>query len=201
MLARYNWVMLKKIIFGLLIFEIIISWPLSLAKYPPKINLATIFYPPSQDEEWSYSKKLALDTSKIKRIYYNKTTIFKQRYLSNFLVLTDLNNYFFVMHPREDVSGVDYRFKYPFVTILFLIMAIKVTINQKKYLKIWLMILGEILVLSFFKQMDGLDMFLFLPITYLLYLGAKDLNKYKYSWLVNFSFVLLMGIEIGRMFL
>lgn len=193
--------MFKKIIFWILILEIVVSWPLSLIKNPPKINFGLIFYPPSQDEELAYSKKLALDTSKIKRFYYNKTTVVKQRYLNNFLVSIDLNNYFFIMHPREDVSGVNYRFKYPFLAILFLIMAIKLTINQKKYLKIWLVILAQILFLSFFKQTDGLDMFLYIPITYLLYLGVKDFYKHKYSWLINLVLILLMGIDIGRMFL
>ena len=193
--------MFKKIIFGLLILEIMISWPLSLLKSPPKINFASIFYTPSHDEQWSYKTKLALDTSKIKRIYYNKTTIFKQRYLGNFLVLSDLNNYFFVMHPREDVSGVNYRFKYPFWAILFLLVAIKVTINQKKYFKLWLIILGEMLILSFFKEMDGLDILLYIPITFLLYSGVKEINRFKYSWLINFVLVILMGIEIGRIFL
>lgn len=193
--------MLKKIIFWLLMLEIMISWPLSLIKSPPKTSFETIFYSFSNDEQWTYSKKLALDTSKIKRFYYNKITIFKQRYINNFLVLTDLNNYFFTMHPREDVSGVNYRFKFPFLAIIFLIVAIKVTINQKKYFKIWLIIFCEMLILSFLKQMDGFDILLYIPITFLLYLGAKELTKYKYSWLLNFVLILLMGIEIGRIFL
>lgn len=193
--------MFKKIIFGLLIVGIAISWPLSLMKNPPKINLQTIFYEPNQDEKWEFSKKLSLDTSKIKRVYYNKTTIIKDRYLKNFLVLADLNNYFFTMHPREDVSGVDYRFKYPFVAILFLVMAIKVTITRKKYLKIWLFFLSEMIVLSFFKLMDGLDFVIYLPLTYLLFIGAKELNINKYSWVFNLGLIILMAIEIGRIFL
>lgn len=190
--------MCKKIIFWILILEIIISWPLSLIKSPPKINFESIFYPPSQDEQWAYSKKLALDTSKIKKFYYNKTTIVKQRYLSNFLALTDLNNYFFMMHPREDISGIDYRFKFPFYAIIFLVVAIKVTINQKKYYKIWLIILSQMLILSFLKQMDGFDILVYIPIVWLLYLGAKELAKYKYSWFLNLILIILMGLEIGR---
>lgn len=193
--------MFKKIIFWLLILEIIISWPLSVIKNPPKVSFVTIFYPVSNDEQWNYSKKLALDTSKIKRLYYNKTTIYKQRYVDNFLVLTDLNNYFFTMHPREDVSGVSYRFKFPFVAIIFLVVAIKVTVNEKKYFKIWLVLLGEIFILAFLKQMDGLDLLLFPSLIYLLFLGGQEFNKYKYSWLLNLALILFMGIEIGRMFL
>jgi len=193
--------MWKKLIWGILVTEIIISWPLSLINKPVHFDKATIFYPVTEEEAWNFEKKLALDTSKIKKFYYNKSTIIKDRYLKNFLVMMDLNNYFFAMHPREDVSGVAYRFKYPFEAILFLIIAIKITCKNKKYIKVWLIILAEILILSFLKQVDGWDFILFFPITYLLYLGAKDLLKNKYNWILNLGLVLLMTIEIGRMFL
>jgi hypothetical protein len=193
--------MWKKVILGILIIEILIAWPLSLIKKPAKISLKTIFYPATQDEQWTFQKELALDTSPIKKFYLNKTTIVKERYLKNFLVLTDLNNYFFIMHPREDISGIDYRFKYPCWAIIFLIPAIGVTIKKKKYGKIWLIMFAEMLVLSFLKQMDGWDIILFLPITYLLYLGAREIGKYKYSWILFLGLITLMAIEIGRMFL
>jgi len=193
--------MWNKVLWLILVTGIIISWPLSLINKPVHFDKATIFYPVTEEETWNFEKKLALDTSKIKKFYYNKSTIVKDRYLKNFLVMMDLNNYFFAMHPREDVSGVAYRFKYPFEAILFLIIAIKITCKNKKYIKVWLIILAEILILSFLKQVDGWDFILFFPITYLLYLGAKDLLKYKYNWILNLGLVLLMAIEIGRMFL
>lgn len=192
--------MWKKIILGIIIIEIIISWPLSLIKKPVQIKLDSIIYPVTQDEYLSFQNKLSLDTSRIKRFYYNKTTILKERYLKNFLVNMDLNNYFFTMHPREDVPGVDYRFKYPFWAIIFLIPAIKITLKDKKYKKIWWLLLGEIMVLSLFKQMDGLDLILFLPITYLLSIGAKEINRYKYGWILNIGLIILMAVEIGRIF-
>lgn len=192
--------MWKKIILAIVIIEIIISWPLSLIKKPVLIKFDSIIYPVTQDEYLSFQNKLSLDTSQVKRFYYNKTTILKDRYLKNFLVNIDLNNYFFTMHPREDVSGVDYRFKYPFWAVIFLIPAIKVTVKNKKYNKIWWLFLGEIIVLSLFKQMDGLDLILFLPITCLLSIGSKEINKYKYGWILNTGLIFLMAIEIGRMF-
>lgn len=194
--------MWKKVLFAIIVVEILASWPLSLIKKPVKISFETIFYSATQEESLDFQQKLSLDTSQIKRFYYNKTTIYKERYLKNFLVLMDLNNYFFEMHPREDVAGVDYRFKYPFWAIIFLIPAIKTTINnKKKYLKIWLGLLMGIIFLSFFKKVDGLDFVLFLPITFLLYLGAKEFNKNKYSWTINLGLIFLMAIEIGRIFL
>ena len=192
--------MWKKIILGIIIIEIVISWPLSLIKKPVQFKFDSILYPTTQDEYLSFQNKLSLDTSRIKRFYYNKTTILKERYLKNFLVNMDLNNYFFTMHPREDVSGVDYRFKYPFWAIIFLIPAIKITLKNKKYRKIWWLLLGEIMVLSLFKQMDGLDLILFLPITCLLSIGAKEINRYKYGWILNIGLIILMAVEIGRIF-
>lgn len=193
--------MIKKIIFTLLILEILICWPLSLIKKPVNISFKTIFFPITEQERIIFEEKLSLDTSRIKRFYYNKSTIIKDRYFKNFLVLVDSNNYFFIMHPREDVSDIDYRFKYPFWAIIFLILAISVTIKNKKYFKVWLIILVEVIVLSFLKQTDGLDLLLYLPISYLLYLGAKQINKYKYSWILNLGLIFLMAIEIGRIFL
>ncbi|MFA5750309.1 MAG: hypothetical protein WC895_03750, partial [Candidatus Shapirobacteria bacterium] len=102
-------------------------------------------------------------------------TIIKDRYFKNLLVLTDLNNYFFSMHPREDISGVNYRFKYPFWTIIFLVLGIKATVKNKKYTWIWRLMLFEMLVLSFLKQMDGWDIILFLPISWLMILGVKEI--------------------------
>ena len=191
----------KKVIWLILITGIIISWPLSLINKPAHFNKATIFYPITEEEKWDFEKKLALDTSGFKKFYYNKTTVIKDRYLKNFLVMMDLNNYFFGMHPREDVPGVDYRIKYPFVTVIFLILAIKATINSKKNIKVWGILLGEIILLSFMKQIDGWDIILFFPLTYLLIIGSKELNKNKFSGIVNVVIVLLMAVEIGRIFL
>jgi len=191
--------MWKKLIWGIVIFEIAIAWPLSLIKKPVYFNNETIFYPATKEEIWNFEKELALDTSWFKKIYYNKTTIIKERYLGNFLVMMDLNNYFFIMHPREDVSGVDYRFKYPFVAILFLILAIRTTVKNKKYFKVWGIILGEIFILSFLKQVDGWDLVLFFPITYLLIKGSEEVNKWRFGWVINLILIILMTVEIGRM--
>lgn len=193
--------MWKKAIWSILILGLVISWPLSLIKKPAYFDKKTIFYPISENERWNFEKKLALDTSFFKKFYYNKATIFKDRYLKNLGVMIDLNNYFFIMHPREDVAGVDYRFKYPFITIIFLVLAIKKTIQDRKMRKFWWILCGGILILSFLKQVDGWDIVLYLPITYLLIIGAKELNKNKYSWLIELGLIGLMIIETGRIFL
>jgi len=193
--------MFKKILFGLLILEILISWPMSLFKTPANISFKTIFSPITPEEEISINTKLGLDTNLVRKFYYNRTTAFKDRYINNVLILIDPNNYFFIMHPREGIPEIVNRFKYPFWAIIFLIPGIYITIRDKKYFKIWLLTIVEILILSFFKKIDGLDLVLFLPISYLLYLGAKDFSKYKYSWILNLILIFLMAIEIGRIFL
>lgn len=169
--------MWKKILFGILVIPVLISWPWSLIKNPAKFKLETIFYPVTADEAWDFSKKISLDTSLIKKFYYNKVTIIKDRYFKNFLVLIDLNNYFFAMHPREDVSGVDYRFKYPWWTIIFLILGIQVAVKNKKYTWIWWTTLLIMIILSFLKYMDCWDFVLFFPISWLMILGVKKLYE------------------------
>ena len=49
--------------------------------------------------------------------------------------------------------------------------------------------------------MDGLDFVIYLPLTYLLSMGAKELNINKHSWIFNLGLIILMTIEIGRIFL
>jgi hypothetical protein len=193
--------MFKKILFVLLIVEILICWPLSLIKKTPNISFKTIFFPITQEEQVSINTKLGLDTSLVKKFYYNRTTVFKDRYINNVLILIDPNNYFFMMHPREGIPDIVNRFKYPFWAIIFLIPGIYITIRNKKYFKIWFLFFTEILILSFFKKIDGLDLILFLPISWLLYLGIKNFSKYKYFWILNLLLIFLMTIEIGRMFL
>jgi len=193
--------MFKKIIFSLLILGIIISWPISLLKKPASISINTIFFPITQEEQVSINTKLGLDTSLVKKIYYNRTTVYKDRYINNFLILIDPNNYFYIMHPREGIPDIVNRFKYPFWLIIFLIPGIYSSIRNKKYHIIWLVFFVEILILSVFKRIDGLDLILFFPISYILYLGVKDFSKYKYSWIFAFVLLILVAIEIGRMFL
>lgn len=191
----------RKLIWIILIIELIITWPLSLIRQRPDLKLETIFYPVTEDESWNLEKSLALDTSRVKRFYYNKTTIIKSRYFKNFGAMIDLNNYFFAMHPREDIPGMDARIKYPFAAILFLIMVIKVTVEKKKYGGLWGLIFGLILLLAFLRQVDGWDFILFFPLTYLLIIGSKEFNKWKWSWLINLVLIAGMAIEIGRIFL
>ena len=105
------------------------------------------------------------------------------------------------MHPREDVSGVDYRIKYPFWAIVLLILGIKTAIEDKKIKKIGIIVLTEIIILSFLKHLDGWDFILFAPISWLIFLGGKDLDKYRYGWVLNIGLIILIAVEIGRMFL
>lgn len=190
--------MIKKIVYIFLIFEIFICWPLSLINTPAKISFKTIFFPKTPEEEIFINTKIGLDTSIVRKFYYNRTTIIIDRYLDNLLILIDPNNYFFMMHPREGVSNIINRFKYPFWAIIFLIPGTYISIRNKKYFKIWFLFFSEILILSFFKNTDGLDFILFFPISWLIYLGVKDLSKYKYSSILNLVLLFLIAIEIGR---
>lgn len=160
--------MVNKIIRFVVLGLILICWPLSLINKPPKIKLQTIFYQ-DNEEIRIFQTKLALDDSPIKRIYYNKFTLVKDRYFKNVFVLFDLNNYFFKMHPRSDVGWVEFRDKFPPWSFLLLFFMLQKTLN-KKYIKYWLAILIEILIISFFRNVDGWDFCLYFPIAALILL-------------------------------
>jgi len=190
--------MLKKLSFGLVVTLVLAMWPLSLWLNPPKISWETIFYK-DKTEELKFLEKLSLDTSFIKKFYYNKTTLIQDRYFKNVMVLTDLNNYFFQMHPREDVPNVDYRIKYFYLSIILLIFGIIDSIKNKQNKKVWLLLVAEILVVSFFRKIDGIDFIIYFPLSAIMIDGLKSINKLKGGGLINLILIMVGLFELVRM--
>lgn len=159
--------MIKRIVIGL----ILIGWPWSVVRNLPKFETRTIFEVRAEEKRL-FEEKLGLDTSRIKRFYYNKTTVWQEKYWRNLMVMLDLNNYFFGGHPREDVAEVDYRPKFFWWTIVFLGLGVWKSIKEKKNGKIWLMMLFAILAVAFFERMDGWDLMIYPFLSYLMIKGA-----------------------------
>ena len=153
-----------------------ISWPLSLINFPPRQNLQLVFSHQTPNESQAFKEKLSLTTSPIKRIYYNKTTLFLNRYFANLVNLLDPNNYFFNSHPRGDVSYFVYRQKFPYLYIFPFILGLFTYIDSKKNKLLFSSVIYLIL-LSFFENTDLLDFGLFFIINYFIYLGLKRLLK------------------------
>ncbi len=154
----------------------LVSWPLSLIKFPPKQNLSLIFSHQTPDESQAFVEKLSLTTSPVKRAYYNKATLYLNRYFANLVNLLDSNNYFFNSHPRGDVSYFVYRQKFPYLYIFPLILGLFTYIDSKKN-KLLFIAAFYLFLLSFFENTDFLDFGLFFLINYFIYLGLKRLLK------------------------
>lgn len=168
--------MLRKLVGYLLIVIIIASWPISLWQNKPKLVGGTIFYEDKEDTRIRM-EKLGLDTSYVKAFFYNKYSDYTARYRKNFFVLLDPANYFFKMHPREDVVGVDFRNKYPYFTIVFLVVAIIFSAYKNKNLMVWASFFIIVGMLSFLRHLDGWDFVVYFPFSYLLVFGVKEVFK------------------------
>lgn len=152
-----------------------IAWVFSFTFQPVKLSLNTIFYPSVGEEKRIFNEKKGLDTSEIKVIYYNKTTIYFDRYLKNFFSLLNINGYFFGGHPREDVSGKVFRFK------IFWILVIPFVIGLWKLRLSWIW-LPILFILSFLKNPDGWDLILIIPIGLIVDNGFNNLSKLWQNW-------------------
>ena len=145
-------------------------WPWSLIKDRPKWEMKTIFGPAEEMERINLDQKLALDTSQIKRFYYGRWTIYKDRYVKNFFNLLDVNGYFFAGHPREGVPGIVYRNCFPWWLLpIWLWGCFKV-----KWKWWWL---GPLLIVPLFKNGDGWNLVMWWPMTVIFLAGVKDLNE------------------------
>lgn len=154
------------------IFVIVIGgWGWSLWQNPSQWSLETIFYPPVGEERRLFEEKKGLDTSSVKRLYYNKATIYLNRYTTNFFGLLDVNSYFFRGHPREDVSGRVFRSKVFWLLILPFFSGLwRVKLGGK-----WLVILA---VLAVLKNPDGWDLIMVVPIGLIINNGFTNLEQW-----------------------
>lgn len=153
-----------------LLLLIIGSWGTSLLTQPPKLKLATIFYPIIGEEKRIFDEKKGLDTSQIKVIYYNKTTIYSNRYWNNFFGLLDINSYFFGGHPREDVSDRVFRTKIIWILVFPFILGLwRIRIGWK-----WL---GILFLLALLKNPDGWDFILAIPMMLILDNGINNAHR------------------------
>lgn len=191
--------MLKKIVTLLTIVVALLSWPISYYVDPPDLSLESIAYLDQRDE-LVHQQKLALIFSPAKRVFYNKYSVYLERYTENLFYLVDINNYFFSGHPREDISGLSHRFKYPYIYLVpFLVGGLVVISSQnKKRLLMFTLTIVAVLITPVFRNMDGFDFLMFFPVSYLIVRGIKAINQTKY-WLVINSVLVLIGIvEIWR---
>jgi hypothetical protein len=176
-------------------------WLLSLITDPPKMQTGFVWQlSDAQEEQRLLIQKLGLDTSRVKKIFYNtKTTIVLARYTKNVLLSLDLNNYFFAGHPQVDVTEIGQRMKFPYVAIIGFLMGVYISIKKKKYFRVWLTTCGIVLLISFFKKIDGWDVAMYPLLGFITIEGLKEINKYKFGWVLLLLIAVVGMTEIGRL--
>lgn len=157
--------MLKRLIFWLILLALLIPWPLALIKSPSKVVTGFIWQlADAQEEKKILIQKLGLDASPVKKIFYNtKTTILFDRYTSNILTLLDFPKYFF--------SAT--KFTYP--AIVAFMIGVYISIKNKKRLKLWLTAGMLVLLISFFKKVDGWDFGLYPVLAVIIFDGLRKI--------------------------
>ena len=192
--------MIKKTVLWLTILVILARWPLSWAFNPPKLETGLIWQMgDAQEENRLRIEKLGLDTSRVKRVFYNKvSTVVFDRFTKNVLALLNINSYFFDNFPSASVSDADTRAKFPYPAIIGFLVGVYLSIQQERYLKLWLLAGVSIALLSLFKQADCWNVVLY-PILGVFTLdGLKAINKYTFCWLLLLVIASLGLTEIGR---
>ena len=176
-------------------------WPLSLLIEPPKIESGLVLQTSdAQIERKILVQKLGLDHTPVKKIFYNsKTTIPLERYSKNILVMTSLNNYFFGNNPQADVAEIGHRIKFPYVALVGFLAGTYASIKKRKHIKLWLTGCMVIFTVSLFKKMDGWDLAMYPIIGIITIFGLREINKYKYGWLLLLATAAVGLVEIGRL--
>lgn len=122
------------------------------------------------------------------RVFQNKARIVTDKFSINLTALIDPGNYFFSFHPREGVVNNQNLIKYPFLTIIPVLVGI-FNIKKIKYYKFTLIIfLSSILSLSLLETFDRSDFILWFPMTIFFIHGINRMFKSKKNyWYVIFS--------------
>lgn len=191
--------MLKRIV----IVISLILWPLNLILNFGKIHLSseTIFKNDYQGEQLVLRNIQLYPTPLMARTFQNKPRIYINKYVNNFFVLIDPNNYFFALHP-EPIAGNINMFKFPFLDMVFFLIGIYYFKESRyKYLILGVFIPG-VLILSAFKNFEGIDFILWIPISFTIINGINQLEKKNVKVFNYFSlvFVLFAIPDIVRSF-
>jgi hypothetical protein len=189
--------MVQKISYNLLIIITLLSWPLSLLINKPSFSFESIFYKTSTEIS-TYNQAYSLGKVPLNQIFYGKHSIYLDHFTNNFFNHIDINNYFFMSHPRENLPENTSRFKYPFISLIgllvFIIKILKIDIKTRPSPYFYLLIL--VFLLSFIKKSDGYD-FIFYPfISSSIISGYKYIQKSQYSSLLNIVLLLISLFEI-----
>lgn len=138
------------------------------------------------------------------RTYQNKVKIITDKLNGNLFALIDPNNYFFAFHPREIYVNNQNLNKFPFITIIFFIIAFfnLEKLKNKKFILITL--IASLFSLSILTNYDRNDFILWVPISLMLFAGYKmflDIVPKKHVSFLNMLIIAFSLWELIRIFL
>ena len=191
--------MLKKIV----IILSLVLWPLNLFLNFNKLHFSTtyVFKNDYQAEQLVLRNTELYPNVLMARVFENKARIYITKYTGNFFILTDLNTYYFALHP-EPITGDVNMFKYPFLDIVFFLAGIFYVAQSKHKKLIFLIFVPAILILSCLVDFEGFDFILWIPISLIIINGIEAFeskNKKLFTWF-SLIFILFAIPEILRSF-
>ena len=123
------------------------------------------------------------------RLFQNKPRIYINKFTSNFLALTDPNNYFFKFHPREIIIDNQNLSKYPFMSIIFALFGLFYLGKNTHWKFISTVLVAGVLSLSILKIFDRNDFLLWIPILLVIIHGIRNF-KFKRKLLENIFYLI-----------
>ena len=136
------------------------------------------------------------------RIFQNKVRLVADKYTENLFALSDPNNYFFSNHPREDATINQNLVKYPFLSIIPVLLGFYYLRKDKNSKFMLTVLVSAIFGLSLLINFDRHDFILYLPLSSVFIAGFNILMKTKaiISYSFIFVFIVLSLIELVRIF-
>ncbi len=130
------------------------------------------------------------------RIYQNKLRIYINKFSENFFGLIDPGNYFFSFHPRGDILINKNLVKFPFITIIPILIGFLEFKKIKNYKFIIVLLSAGILSLSFIEIFDRTDFILWPVLMIILVHGIESIKSSKNKTLSNLFFTFFIAIYL-----
>lgn len=190
---------IKKVVITLAL----ILWPLNLILNIGRLHLSakTIFEKDYQAEQLILRNIHLYPNIPMARLFQNKPRIYINKYINNFFILIDPNNYFFATHPEPVPGGLNLA-KYSFPTIIFFFLGIYYLKKSKHKNLIVFTSIASIFILPILNTLEGLDFILWIPVSLTIINGVsafENKNKKLFEYYSLF-FILFTIPEILRIF-
>lgn len=170
--------------------------PLAIGYFSPKSFFTYSIFTSDPLKFDTLIKKINLIPNRnLARVFENKATVPFEKYMANFFLETDLNNYFFSLHPREIIGTNQGLQKFPFLTIVPFLLGLFLLPYHKDRNWIVTVLALSILSLCFINNPDKFDFILYLPLSLISFIGLKELLN-RYSLATLFLLILFLPISL-----